>query len=117
MWLLDLLAGVTDAADVGAEDVRGAPWRHLTGHADISRAAKVVSGAVAVPARRRFEDLLALPVDVWLDDTHIRRIRFNSNQSGEQRSETLELWDFGARLDDLDWTRLPTFRSPKEAGQ
>lgn len=40
LWLVDLLAGVTDATDVGAEDVRGAPWRHLTGHADISRAAK-----------------------------------------------------------------------------
>jgi hypothetical protein len=112
LWLLDLLAGVTDATDLGAEDVRGARWRHLTGHADLSRAAEVVPGALAVPARERFEDLLALPVDVWLDDTHIRRIRFNSDEGGEQRSETLELWGFGARVDDLDWTRLPTFRSP-----
>lgn len=112
MWLLDLLSGLTNVTDINIEDVRGAPCYHLAAPADVSRAANATSGAVAVPARRRFEDLLALPMDVWVDQTHIRRIRFASSQKLEHRTETLELWDFGIRVDDLDWTRLPTFRSP-----
>jgi len=73
-------------------------------------------GGIAAPARTRFEDLLALPVEVWIEDTQIRRIRF-SFEGIEQHTDTLELWDFGVSLDDLDWTRLPTFRSPDEAAQ
>jgi hypothetical protein len=54
-----------------------------------------------------------LPAEVWLDDSHIRRVRFVS----ERRIESLELWDFGASLEGLDWTRLPTFRSPERAAR
>ena len=115
LWLLDLLAGLTDTSDLDTEDVRGVPCRHLVGKADLSVASQATSAGVAVPARGRFEDLLALPIDVWVDSTHIRRVRFDSHQSVEHRTETLELCDFGVRLDDFDWTRLPTFRSPGEA--
>jgi hypothetical protein len=52
-----------------------------------------------------------MAVEVWLDRSHVRRVRFKD----EQRVETVELWDFGIPLHALDWTRLPTFRSPKEA--
>jgi hypothetical protein len=48
---------------------------------------------------------------VWIDDLNIRRIAVCS----AERTETLELWDFAVGLDDLDWTRPPTFRSPEEA--
>ena len=72
-----------------------------------------MSHRAASPCRHspRFEDLLALPVEVWLDAQHVRRVRYRP----EHLTETLELWDFGVALDDLDWTRLPAFRSPDEA--
>jgi hypothetical protein len=93
LWLLDLVAGVVEASETGTDEVRGAP------------------GGIAAPGRRRFEDLLALPVEVRIDNTQIRRIRFSFSEGVERHTDTLELWDFGAPLDDLDWTRLPTFRS------
>ncbi len=111
LWLLDILAGLTSATGAGAQDLRGRPCRCFAATVDISRASKLTPGGVAVPPLGRFEDLLALPVDVCLDDQHVRRVRFRP----EHRTETLELWDFGVSLDDLDWSRLPTFRSPEEA--
>lgn len=111
LWLLDILAGLAAATDEGAEAVRGTPCRCFTATVDISRASKLTPGGVAVPVLGRFEDLLALPVEVCIDDEHVRRVRFRP----EHRTETLELWDFGVPLDDLDWSRLPTFRSPREA--
>jgi hypothetical protein len=112
LWLLDVLAGVTAATDEGTEDVRGTPCRRLTATIDVS-ASKLTPGGVAVPTLARFEDLLALPVEVWADDRHVRRVRFRP----EHRTETLELWHFGVPLDDLEWTCLPTFRSPEEAAR
>jgi hypothetical protein len=111
LWLLDILAGLTAATDEGTDDVRDTACRRFTATVDVSRASKVVPGGVAVPTLGRFEDLLALPVEVCIDDKHVRRVRFRP----EHRTDTLELWDFGVSLDDLDWTRLPTFRSPEEA--
>jgi hypothetical protein len=111
--LVDILAGLTAATDEGTDDVRGTPSRRFTATVDLSRASRITPGGVAVPMlmRGRFEDLLALPVEVCVDDEHVRRVRFRP----EHRTETLELWDFGVSLDGLDWTRLPTFRSPGEA--
>jgi hypothetical protein len=111
LWLLDLLAGLTVATDEGGADVRGTACRHFSTTVDVSRASNVTPGGVAVPRLRRYEDLLALPVAVWIDDEHVRRVRFRA----EDRIDTVELWDFGVSLGDLDWTRLPTFRSPEEA--
>jgi hypothetical protein len=110
LWLLDLLAGVTEADDRGTEEVRGTLCSQIATKSDLSRASHATPGGVAVPEVGRFEDLLSLPAEVWLDDTHIRRVRF----SGERRTDTVELWDFGASVDDLDWTRLPTFRSQQD---
>jgi hypothetical protein len=62
-------------------------------------------------SRGRFEDLLSLPIEVWVDESHVRRIRFEH----KDQVDTVELWDFGTPMDGLDWTRLPTFRSPEEA--
>jgi hypothetical protein len=113
LWLLDIVAGFTGVCDVEAEAVRGNSCRHVTGTIDLSRAPHMVPSGVAVPACKRYEDLLSMPIDIWIDDTHIRRVRFGSKHfpgpSGH-RSETLELWDYGVSLDNLDWTRLPAFR-------
>ena len=54
---------------------------------------------------------------VWIDDRHVQR--FQTVQRGSDRypvatrAETVELWDFGIPVDSLDWSRLPSFRSPR----
>jgi hypothetical protein len=54
---------------------------------------------------------------VWIDDRHIQR--FQTVQRGSDRypvatrAETVELWDFGIPVDSLDWSRLPSFRTPR----
>ncbi len=108
LWLLDVLVGVTAATDMPSETVRGARCRRVAATADLSVASRAAPGGLATPERERFEELLALPVGIWLDDEHIRRVRFTWGH----RTDTLELWDFGVPLDDVDWTRLPTFRTP-----
>ncbi len=53
---------------------------------------------------------------VWVDDQRI--LRFRTIERGEGRSvratktETVEFWDFGVPVDSLDWSRLPSFRTP-----
>lgn len=95
------------------QEVYGAPCRHLEITVDLSRASRAAPGGLATPRRRRFEDLLALPAEVWLDEHHVRRVRCRS----EHRMETVQFREFGVSLDHLDWTRLPTFRSPEEAAK
>lgn len=113
LWLLDLLAGATEAGDEGTEHVRGTACRRVRLNADLSRASRVTPDGMAVPTVVRFEELLALTAEVWLDGCHVRRLRF---VTGNQ-TYTLELWDFSVALDDLDWSWLPTFRSPGPAAR
>jgi hypothetical protein len=53
---------------------------------------------------------------VWIDDQHVRRIRSKEHASRRDTSlsviKTLELWDFGVPVDSLDWSRLPSIRTP-----
>lgn len=114
IWLLDILSGVVSTEDHGNALIRGVTCRHLTATIDLSRASELTPGGVGVPSRKRFEELLALTADVWLDDSHIRRVRFTED---EHQTETIDLFDFGVSVHDLDWTRLPTFRSPAEASK
>lgn len=114
LWLLDLLAGVTRAAEAGTQEVYGTPCRRFEITADLSQAPRAAPGGLAAPRSSRFEDLLALPAEVWLDEHHVRRVRFRRS---EQQMETVQFVEFGVSLDDLDWTRLPTFRSPEEAAK
>jgi hypothetical protein len=107
LWLFDALAGAVASTEEGAEDVRGTRCRHLTVKVDLPRASAATPGGVILPTRARVEDLLALPLEVWLDDSHVRRIRRRS----EGTIETLELWDFDVRTDDFDWTCLPNFQT------
>jgi hypothetical protein len=54
---------------------------------------------------------------VWLDGQRIQRFQAVERGSGRSalatRTETVELWDFGVPVDELDWSRLPTFRTPR----
>jgi hypothetical protein len=53
---------------------------------------------------------------VWIDGKHVRRFQTVERGSGRYaratKTETVELWDFGVPVDELDWSRLPTFRTP-----
>jgi hypothetical protein len=52
----------------------------------------------------------------WLDGQRIQRFQTVERGSGRSalatRTETVDLWDFGVPVDELDWSRLPAFRSP-----
>jgi hypothetical protein len=54
---------------------------------------------------------------VWLNDQRIQRFQTLERGSGRfaraTRTETVELWDFGVPVDSLDWSRLPSFRTPR----
>lgn len=113
LWLLDLLAGVTEATEVGWQEVYGTPCRQVSVTVDLARASAATPGGMATPKRARFEELLALPAEVWLDDTHVRRVRCVS----EHTRKTVQFRELGLPLDHFDWTRLPTFRSPAEAAK
>ncbi|SDS23346.1 hypothetical protein [Microlunatus soli] len=111
LWLIDLVRGVDAADDHGSTDIDGQQWHRFDVTADLSRAAATQSAAMPSPARDRYEQLLALPFQLWIGDGYLRRIRFAADNSVTE----ITLSDFGAQLDDLDWSRLPTFRSPDEA--
>jgi hypothetical protein len=53
---------------------------------------------------------------VWIDGRHVQRFRAVERGSDRYplaaRTETVELWDFGVPVDELDWSRLPAFRTP-----
>lgn len=110
LWLIDLIRGVDTADDQGPADVDGHRWRHFDVTADLSRAAATQRAAMPSPARDRYEQLLALPLQIWIGGGYLRRVRFSEDNSVLE----LTLSDFGAEIDDLDWSRLPTFRSPEE---
>ena len=50
-------------------------------------------------------------MEVWIDDTHLRRVRFRPER---HRTETMELWDIGLTVDEFDWLYLPTFTTPQD---
>lgn len=90
--LLRLLQATTDAWPAGDESLRGTPCRKLA----------VRAGSTEFT--------------VWIDDERIRQIQLEVHASNEHAStsetRTTELWDFGVPVDSLDWSRLPTFRTP-----
>lgn len=101
LWLPNLLDGVRAATEVGVETVRGASCRHFQADVDPSHASSVLSDDDWP------RDSIERPVDVWIDDAHVRRI----TAWAQARVQTLELWDFGLSVQQLDWTRLPAFRT------
>jgi hypothetical protein len=111
LWLLRLLPGTTDAALEGTDTLHGTLCQRLAARVDLARASAASGAGLRPPPVGRFEDLRALPVTVWIDGQHIRRIRFRRGLPSKVIT-TLDLWEFGVPTADLDWSRLPTFRSP-----
>jgi hypothetical protein len=116
LWLLDVLRGAGDCVLEGEEALRDVPCRRIAVSADLERASALVPEGLAVPSVERVEDLRALPLTAWIDGRHVRRVRF-SEHGPTSSTLTLDLLDFdpGVAAEDLDWGRLPTFRSPEEA--
>jgi hypothetical protein len=103
LWLCDLLDGVTAARETGREEVRGAPCRVFSADFD--------PGSPVLPPRWS-TDAEGLQPAIWIDDDgYVRRIEVDA----EDRPFRLELWDVGADVDALDWTRLPTWQAPEES--
>jgi len=97
LWLLDLLDRMHDARESGSEDLRGVSCRHLTPDLDAQHA------SATLPSQWP-SDTTVLRPEVWIgDDGYVRRVQVHAMD----RTQALELWDFGVPLDDLDWTRLP----------
>lgn len=113
-WMLAALRGTVEAEPDGIETVSGAQCERYAIHVDLARASAASPRGLYSPAAERFEDLLALPLTVWLDGDRIHRVRHRESPG---ITLTLELWDFGVRTVELDWTRLPTFKSPKRAAE
>jgi hypothetical protein len=101
LWLPDLLHGVRAATELGVETIRGASCRHFQADVDPSHAAGVLSKDDWTT------DSIERPVDVWIDEAQVRRI----TAWAQGRVQTLEFWDFGLSVKELDWTRLPVFRT------
>jgi hypothetical protein len=87
------LQGATAARWVGAETIRGTPCRL----------------AATTAGQDEFT--------VWIDGERIRRFQTVERGSGRSaratKTETVELWDFGLPVDELDWSRLPSFRASR----
>jgi hypothetical protein len=111
LWLLQLLPGTVDASPDGTEMIRGTACRRLAVHVDLERASAASGEGLRPPPVERFEELRALSATVWIDGQHVRRVRFEGGPPVRQRA-TLDLWEFGVPVGQLDWSRLPTFRSP-----
>jgi hypothetical protein len=111
LWLLRLLPGVTDAAVEGTDTLHGTACRRLAAHVDMHRASAATEGGLRPPPVERFEHLRALPLTAWIDGQHVRRIRFEHGAPAKHLM-TVELWDVGVPVANLDWSRLPAFRSP-----
>ncbi len=122
LWLLRLILGATDASPEGTEALRETLCRKYAVRVEVQRAA-AASGRAALPAPLGVESVQppVLALTVWIDGQHIRQVRFEDRpksvpkrgQSGSSaKILTLELWDFGVPVRELDWSRLPTFLSP-----
>ena len=106
-WYLDALRGVSQATVEGEGRVRETPCRRLAVRIDMARASAAAPAGLQASGVDRFEELLSLPLDVWIDGTHVRRVRYFQGPG----TSTLELWDFGVSTEGLDWSRLPSWES------
>jgi hypothetical protein len=104
-WLLNAAYGVTAVEARGADRVVGEACRRLRIVCDLSRAAAATPAQLALPFDiDRFEELLHVPLDVWVDQAgFIRRVH---HESRHRVAMTLDLLELGVELPG-DWTRLP----------
>lgn len=113
-WMLAVLRGATEADQEESEAVAGKSCKRFSTRVDLARASDASPSGLHTPSAERFEDLHRLPLTVWHDGEHIYRIGY-AERPGSML--TLELWDFGVPTNELDWTHLPTFKSPKRAAE
>lgn len=114
LWLVDLVAGVVDAAEHAAQDIDGRSTRRFAAHFDLGRAAAAVAYDMAIPAGvTTVAGLGRIPVDVYVDDEGlIRRLRYSplpvspGSPDLGQFVSTLDLLEFGIALPS-DWSRIP----------
>ena len=121
-WLLRLLPGITDARPEGTGTLRGTLCRKFAVRVDPARAAAASGGDLPTPSGISSGQPPELVLSVWLDGQHIRQVRFVDNgpkdpdpeprKDGVFKALTLELWDFGVPVAELDWSRLPSIRAP-----
>ena len=100
LWLPDLLDGVRSATEVGTDTVRGASCRHFETDVDLAHASSVLSGDWPT-------DLGERGVDVWIDDTHVRRIRAWVQSARRRLSSGIS----GSRSTIWTGLALPAFRT------
>lgn len=110
LWMLDVLAGTTNVQVDGIETVRDKGCQRLSVLVDFQRASSSRPGGLLVPRVNRLDDLGALPMAVWTDGEYVRRAQFRQGSGRSEQVWTVELWDFGVRV-DLDWSRLPQVRN------
>jgi hypothetical protein len=117
MWILSTPAWTTGASVPSSPQLDGSErlgeryCHRLSARADLSRAAEASPDDLALPPAERYGDLLAVPLQVWIDeDGRIRRVLWESKMMKLVR----ELLEFGVEL-PADWSRLPTFRSAGDA--
>jgi hypothetical protein len=120
LWLLRLLPGATDAHPEGTETLRGTSCRKYLVHVEVQLAAAAALATLPTPSGIDSKQPAVLTLTVWIDGQHIRRVQFEDRvakvplKHGDSSAKvlTLELWDFGVPVQELDWSRLPTFRTP-----
>jgi hypothetical protein len=114
-WLLDAPRGTIEATLEGREALHGTTCRRLAVSVDLARASALAPGGMRVPSVQRFEELAALPLTVWIDGEHVRRVRFTEGDVAAT-TLTLDLVELDPGVGDLDWDRFPAFRTPGAAG-
>ena len=115
LWPLWALTGTATARTVGTEAVRGIACQQLIVEVDLARALE--AGGEGWPASfcPGPEALTTAALAVWIDEQHVRRVRFSQLTRGEVSPEPadrvstveVELWDFGTSVAHLDWSRFP----------
>jgi hypothetical protein len=115
LWPLWALTGAVTARAAGTEAVRGAACQLLIVEADLGRAAE--AGGAGWPASfgPGPDAPATAALTVWIDEQHVRRVRFSPPARGEAGPEPadrvatveVELWDFGTSVAHLDWSRFP----------
>lgn len=111
-WALHALLGTTHAVLEGEDALHGTPCARMGVRIDLTKASAANRNGLRSPVFELREQSRALPATVWIDGKHVRRVDFPGIES---RDLSLELWDYGVPTDDVDWSRLPTFKSPEEA--
>ncbi len=115
LWALWALTGAVAARPVGPEEVRGTACQHLIVEVDLTRALEAGGEGWPATFRPGPEAPAAAALAVWIDEEHVRRVRFGYSASGDVSPQLVggfatvevELWDFGTSVANLDWSRIP----------